>query len=1205
MNKFTKLLSVFVIAGAVSAGVAGLTGCGSTPETHTHNGTKHEAVAATCTQTGTKEYYTCDGSDCEGKYFEDAACTTEVTLESLTIAALGHTATKVDAKDPTCTVDGNKEYYTCSGSECEGKKYTDATCTTEKTDVVIEATGHTEKYEDKGDGTHGITCEKGDLTETTAPHADEDGDNKCDKCEAFFFAAGKYYNASNASEFEILANSKIIYNGKEYALSAVTENETTKALSATFTITIGDQSQEYTLTKTATGYTISYQYGSYGTVTKDYLPMPEIIATDFDEFAGVYEGELTYSDGGVTYKLTKFSISEYRELLFTSLKADESTLVTFKNAENSSVSYNEFSVEGWTFVAKTADENGVLTVEVTYGDVTATFTKTAEEVPTIPSELPVDELTYYNYTAATEEEESYTFVVNSSTNYNRYTLNNKRIELISGDDTDGYLIKTSDSDYNPINYLLKISADKSAIELYAADKTTKLATLALTEQSFPEIKVDGTANDFAVTDLFNEDYAYYKVGATGWYTITAGSSDVKLFTEVVGHLPTGSGETVLTIGAGKSKTVYLEANALVAVESWKVSNSFTAEYSETEPVEEAATFTNGKYEIAEFDGTQTYTIKGKTTSATKYYVTVACSERTEAQKTCLIFSVNGGVEYGSYYDASSWKFVTKDAGLIYSADLAADTDVTVVVSTPNTGWDFGKVIVYFETEEEYNARLNGGSEEETDLFSADQIGTYVYADGNDLTFKVEANQITMSGGQYGYGTYNPTITKSGDTYTLSYMGYKLVFSFNADGNIAVTSDNIYDYNSFIAVKQTSSEEEPTTPVAVVGNNTISAGQTGNGSLILNEAGTWTVTYVSGVSYILLNNGLVLDGGTVTVTAGNPLTIVVYVDVANATEAVINLAFEASSEEPADNTLSVGDNTINIPSNEVNYTFTATEAGEYTVTYDSTGWVNIISDNGSELLSSGSKVTLSAGETLTLECSMYDYPSAGTYTLTIAKASSGSGDEPTTPVAVVGENTVQAGKGGSVDIEFSVAGTYTITYDGDADNVYYIEVDGVTVANGGKFTVTDPVTITVYASDTSAESKFTIAVAEEGGEATVNKVENGGNLALGANEVTTYDGYKATVYLTASETLPAGTYTLTISNIWSGSLYVGDTWTMDDGNGNATVEVTLGDTPIAIQLEQPNSGNANIVVAAKTTTEDSGSSEVGGADEGIGDGGSEI
>ena len=37
--------------------------------------THHEAIPATCTQTGYVEYWTCDSPECEGKYFSDEECT--------------------------------------------------------------------------------------------------------------------------------------------------------------------------------------------------------------------------------------------------------------------------------------------------------------------------------------------------------------------------------------------------------------------------------------------------------------------------------------------------------------------------------------------------------------------------------------------------------------------------------------------------------------------------------------------------------------------------------------------------------------------------------------------------------------------------------------------------------------------------------------------------------------------------------------------------------------------------------------------------------------------------------------------------------------------------------------------------------------------------------------------------------------------------
>ena len=102
-----------------------------------HTLTHHEAVTPTCTTTGSIEYWEC--SAC-GKKFSDAACTIEVTDVTLPMAA--HTLTKTDAKAATCTEAGNAEYWTCSVckklfSDSEGKNEITAAS------VVIPATGHT------------------------------------------------------------------------------------------------------------------------------------------------------------------------------------------------------------------------------------------------------------------------------------------------------------------------------------------------------------------------------------------------------------------------------------------------------------------------------------------------------------------------------------------------------------------------------------------------------------------------------------------------------------------------------------------------------------------------------------------------------------------------------------------------------------------------------------------------------------------------------------------------------------------------------------------------------------------------------------------------------------------------------------------------------------------------------------------------------
>ena len=104
-----------------------------------HSLTKTEAKAATCTEDGNNEYYTC--SAC-GKIFKDADGKTVTTVEAEKIAATGHTMTKIEAKSATCTEDGNKEYYTCSAC---GKAFKDAdgkTVTTVEAEKIA-ATGHT------------------------------------------------------------------------------------------------------------------------------------------------------------------------------------------------------------------------------------------------------------------------------------------------------------------------------------------------------------------------------------------------------------------------------------------------------------------------------------------------------------------------------------------------------------------------------------------------------------------------------------------------------------------------------------------------------------------------------------------------------------------------------------------------------------------------------------------------------------------------------------------------------------------------------------------------------------------------------------------------------------------------------------------------------------------------------------------------------
>lgn len=76
-----------------------------------HKLTKTDAKAATCTEAGNEAYWTCSGC---GKYFSDENGTNKIEKDSWELKTLGHDMTKTDAKEATCTEDGNNEYYTCS-----------------------------------------------------------------------------------------------------------------------------------------------------------------------------------------------------------------------------------------------------------------------------------------------------------------------------------------------------------------------------------------------------------------------------------------------------------------------------------------------------------------------------------------------------------------------------------------------------------------------------------------------------------------------------------------------------------------------------------------------------------------------------------------------------------------------------------------------------------------------------------------------------------------------------------------------------------------------------------------------------------------------------------------------------------------------------------------------------------------------------------
>ena len=132
-----------------------------------HSLTKVEAVAATCTEGGNNEYYTCNV--CKKVFKADK--TTETTVADETLAALGHSMTKTEAKAATCTEAGNSEYYTCGNC---GKFFSDADGKTEivKDSWVIKALGHdfTGAWVNTDAAGHYHKCTRCDTTDTVVKH---------------------------------------------------------------------------------------------------------------------------------------------------------------------------------------------------------------------------------------------------------------------------------------------------------------------------------------------------------------------------------------------------------------------------------------------------------------------------------------------------------------------------------------------------------------------------------------------------------------------------------------------------------------------------------------------------------------------------------------------------------------------------------------------------------------------------------------------------------------------------------------------------------------------------------------------------------------------------------------------------------------------------------------------------------------------------
>ena len=153
-----------------------------------HTLKKTAAKAKTCTEDGNKEYWTCEHC---GKYFlsDDTNPETAKAVEQAeTIIPASHKLTKVkEEKAPTCTEDGNKEYWTCE--HC--KKYFLSNDTNPETAKAVELSETIlPALKHKNETTRGAVKP----TETEPGYS---GDRYCPDCDTVLEKGYTYWNEDN------------------------------------------------------------------------------------------------------------------------------------------------------------------------------------------------------------------------------------------------------------------------------------------------------------------------------------------------------------------------------------------------------------------------------------------------------------------------------------------------------------------------------------------------------------------------------------------------------------------------------------------------------------------------------------------------------------------------------------------------------------------------------------------------------------------------------------------------------------------------------------------------------------------------------------------------------------------------------------------------------------------------------------------------
>ena len=312
------LLAILGLSMSLSAGLV-LAACGDN-SAEDHDLTLHKAVAATCTQTGNEEYYSC--SDC-GKLFADAEAKQEVTLDDVTIAALGHKPVEVAAKEATCTEDGWSAHYECANG-C-GTYFSDAsgTAVIDKDDVVIVKLEHRNIEEVQTD----IDAQEG---RGWIYHW------YCPDC-------GKYFADSFGDEE--LSEDEVFFE----KIDSVTVTLTGKKAGQISPITAG----------TATLSGVDYSVNVSGTVETT-LMLADVYPVSYAIECGDYVGSITFEEGKTSYEAELLyesftATGDAASSVDLSHMADEDAYITISNSTNATAlaEFTNIGTLGTTYYLQT------------------------------------------------------------------------------------------------------------------------------------------------------------------------------------------------------------------------------------------------------------------------------------------------------------------------------------------------------------------------------------------------------------------------------------------------------------------------------------------------------------------------------------------------------------------------------------------------------------------------------------------------------------------------------------------------------------------------------------------------------------------------------------------------------------------------------------------------------------------------------------